>query len=84
MAVPEEGYQCYLYVRYTSFEDLYVRRGIIHIVTEKPSSFINTRPFDFDRLGLFAQQLRDAYRYIEVTDQLDELKGIPLVRMPGI
>jgi len=54
----------------------------IHIATVKPSIFINTRPFDFDRLGLFAQQLRDAYRYIEVTDQLDELKDVPIVLMP--
>ena len=79
---PEKGHHCRLYVRYTPSESLYIVIPIIHIPTEKPTSFINTRPFDFDRLPFFAQQLRDAYRYIEVTDQLDELKDIPIIRMP--
>jgi len=72
---PEKGHHCNLYVRYIPSENLYIRKQIIHIPTEKPSSFINTRPFDFDRLPFFAQQLRNAYRYIEVTDELDELRG---------
>lgn len=82
MNAPEMGYSCDLFVRYTPSEDLYIRNPIIHIPTEKPSTFINTRVFDFDRLALLAQQLRDAYRYIEVTDQLDDLKDIPMTLMP--
>ncbi|WP_162891648.1 hypothetical protein [Profundibacter amoris] len=82
MNAPEKGYHCFLYIRYTPSEILFITKQIIHIPRGEPSYLINTRPFDFDRLAFLAQQLRNAYRHIEITDQLNELKDVPIIQLP--
>ena len=73
---PNGDYGCSLTIRYLPAEDIYIHHGF----TWKPSfigePLLNQNPFDFTKLAWKIRGLHFLVQEMDVTDQIDELRGI--------
>jgi len=73
-AMPRSKYHCRIYLKYRESDDL----GIRHVLLWSP--VFEGEPMDFEHLPELVSALHALFEASDVTGQLDEFEGVPIVR----
>lgn len=74
--VPREEYSCHVYLRYRESDHLIIN----HRLSWAP--IYAGGPMDFERLTDLVRAVHALFEHADVTDRLDTLEGVPIVRAP--
>lgn len=74
--VPHEEYSCHIYLRYRESDHLIIEHGLSW------APIYAGEPMDFERLTDLVRAVRALFDHVDVTDRLDTLEGVPIVRAP--
>jgi hypothetical protein len=72
--VPREEYSCHVYLRYRESDHLIIK----HRLSWAP--IYAGGPMDFERLTDLVRAVHALFEHVDVTDRLDTLEGVPIVR----
>ena len=73
---PNGDYHCFLYIRYLPTADSYLDHSFIWRPSFIGEPLLNQNPFDFSKLPWKISGLHFLVQEMDVTDQIDELRGI--------
>jgi len=75
-AFPRERYHCNVYLRYLESNGFMIDHRLMW------SPIFEGEPMDFDRLPDLVRAVHALFDHADVTDRLDTLEGVPIVRVP--
>jgi hypothetical protein len=73
--MPRSKYHCNIYLKYRESDDLRIR----HVLLWDP--VFDGEPMDFERLPDLVRAVHVLFEASDITGQLDEFEGIPIVRV---
>ena len=75
-AEPRDEYDCFIYLKYRQRDDFVIK----HRLSWAP--IYAGGPMDFERLTDLVRDVHALFEHVDVTDRLDTLEGVPIVRAP--
>lgn len=75
-AEPRVEYDCFIYLKYRERDDFVIE----HRLSWAP--IYAGGPMDFERLTDLVRAVHALFEHVDVTDRLDTLEGVPIVRVP--
>lgn len=75
-AEPRDRYHCNIYLKYRESNSFMIDHRLMW------SSIFEDGPMDFDRLSDLVRAVHALFEHADVTDRLDTLEGVPIVRAP--